>query len=112
MRLLAVVLMGSAAFAQVPATDSRDTDIPNTDTHFTARTYGTLAEWQARKAFLRKQILSSVGLLPMPPKREEPPIKMAAIAGRSKGSPIPESAELTRARYTKAATPAISPLAV
>ena len=68
MKVLAVVLMGGAAFAQVPATDSRNTEIPNTDTHFTARTYGTLAEWQARKAYLRKQILSSVGLLPMPPK--------------------------------------------
>ena len=32
------------------------------------RTYKTLAEWQARRAYLRKQILSAAGLLPMPPK--------------------------------------------
>jgi hypothetical protein len=68
MRALAALLICRAALAQVPATDSRNTDIPNTDTHFAARTYGTLAEWQARRAFLRKQILSSVGLMPMPPK--------------------------------------------
>jgi dienelactone hydrolase len=54
--------------AQVPATDSRNTDIPNTDTHFSARTYKTLAEWQERRAHLRKQVLSAAGLLPIPPK--------------------------------------------
>jgi dienelactone hydrolase len=56
------------AFAQVPAQDSRNTTIPNTDTHFTPRTYKTLAEWQERREHLRKQILSATGLLPMPKK--------------------------------------------
>jgi hypothetical protein len=72
MRVLAVLLISLAAIAQVPpqvpATDSRNTDIPNTDTHFTARTYATLADWETRRAYLRKQILSAAGLLPMPPK--------------------------------------------
>jgi hypothetical protein len=68
MRVLAGLMICITAFSQVPVTDSRNTDIPNTDTHFTARTYGTLAEWQARRTYLRKQILSAAGLMPMPPK--------------------------------------------
>ena len=72
MRTLLTLLICGALHAQPPAiipeTDARNTEIPNTDTHFTARTYRTLAEWQARRAYLRKQILSAAGLLPMPPK--------------------------------------------
>jgi dienelactone hydrolase len=64
----AVALCAASAFAQIPAQDSRNTDIPNTDTHFTPRTYKTLAEWEERREHLRKQILSSAGLLPMPAK--------------------------------------------
>lgn len=62
------VLCAASAFAQIPAQDSRNTDIPNTDTHFTPRTYKTLAEWEERREHLRKQILSATGLLPMPAK--------------------------------------------
>ena len=62
------LLACGALHAQIPLTDSRNTDIPNTDTHFTARAYKTLAEWEARRAHLRKQILSAAGLLPMPAK--------------------------------------------
>jgi dienelactone hydrolase len=54
--------------AQIPAEDGRLTAIPHTDTHFTPRTFRTLAEWQAHRAHLRKQILSAAGLLPMPAK--------------------------------------------
>lgn len=61
-------LCAASAFAQVPAQDSRNTTIPNTDTHFTPRAYKTLAEWQERREHLRKQILSATGLLPMPKK--------------------------------------------
>ena len=68
MRMLSILILCGALQAQIPATDARNTEIPNTDTHFTARTYKTLAEWQARRAYLRKQILSAAGLLPMPPK--------------------------------------------
>jgi dienelactone hydrolase len=68
MRTLLTILISGALHAQIPLQDARNTEIPNTDTHFTARTYKTLAEWQARRAHLRKQILSAAGLLPMPPK--------------------------------------------
>src|SRR5260370_39762971 len=74
MRTLLTLLVCGALHAQIPAqipaTDARNTEIPNTDTHFAARTYKTLAEWQARRAHLRKQILSAAGLLPMPPKND------------------------------------------
>jgi dienelactone hydrolase len=64
----AAFLLGAAAFAQVPAEDSRLTYIPHTDYHFTPRTYHTPAEWQEHRSHLRKQILSAAGLLPMPAK--------------------------------------------
>ncbi len=77
MRMLLTLLVcgalraqSQAPMSQIPANDARNTEIPNTDTHFTARTYKTLAEWQARRAHLRKQILSAAGLLPMPPKND------------------------------------------
>ena len=65
MRMLSIVLLCSALQAQIPTSDARNTEIPNTDTHFTAKTYKTLAEWQTRRAYLRKQILSAAGLLPL-----------------------------------------------
>ncbi len=68
MRMLPILMLCGVLQAQIPASDTRNSEIPNTDTHFTARTYKTLAEWQARRTFLRKQILSAAGLLPMPPK--------------------------------------------
>jgi dienelactone hydrolase len=68
--LLAVFSACLAAQAQIPAQDARNVNLPNTDTHFTARTYKSLAEWQARKEFLRQQILSAAGLLPLFPKND------------------------------------------
>src|SRR5215475_1032053 len=73
----------AALYGQVPATDSRNTDIPNTDTHFTARSYKTLAEWQERRTHLRKQILSAAGLLPMPPKTPLHPQIFGRIENRT-----------------------------
>ena len=70
MRLLLALLFCLPALAQVPAEDSRNTTIPNTDTHFTPRAYKTLGEWEARRTHLRKQILSAAGLLPMPVKTD------------------------------------------
>ncbi len=64
MRFMALALSAVILLAQ----DSRNTSVPNTDTHFTMPEYRTLAEWEARKAHLRKQILSAAGLLPMPVK--------------------------------------------
>lgn len=71
MRLLVAVFAACfAAQAQIPAQDARNIDLPNTDTHFAAKTYATLAEWQARREFLRKQILSAAGLMPLFPKSD------------------------------------------
>ncbi len=64
-----IIIAGLIAFhllAQVPQQDSRNTDTPNTDTHATLPVYRSVAEWEARKAHLREQILSASGLLPMP----------------------------------------------
>src|SRR5712675_2202266 len=56
--------------AQIPDEDARNTYVPNTDTHLTMPVYRTLAEWETRKAHLRKQILAAAGLMPMPAKTE------------------------------------------
>ena len=54
--------------AQVPAQDARNTDIIKTDTHLPLPQFSSLEAWENRKAFLRKQILVSTGLAPMPEK--------------------------------------------
>jgi dienelactone hydrolase len=58
------------AQAQVPAQDSRNSDTPNTDTHFKAKSFATLAEWQSHREALRRQILSAAGLFPMFPRSD------------------------------------------
>ena len=50
------------------AQDSRNTDIPHTDTRFAPRTDATLGDWKTRRAHLQKQVLSAAGLLPYPEK--------------------------------------------
>ena len=80
--LPALCAICSIAAAQVPASDSRNTDLPDTNTHFTARHYATLAEWEARKASLRKQILSAAGLLPMFPKTDLHPQVFGRVQSR------------------------------
>jgi len=52
--------------AEAPVQDSRNTNVPNTDTHFVMPAYGSLQKWQVRRDFLRNQILSAAGLLPLP----------------------------------------------
>jgi dienelactone hydrolase len=79
---LAALALACAAFAQIPASDSRNTTLPDTSTHFTPRRYATIAEWQARKDALRKQILSAAGLLPMLPKTDLHPQVFGRIQGR------------------------------
>lgn len=64
--------------AQVPPQDSRNINIPNTDTHFSMPVYRTLADWEAHKQKLRRQILFAAGLEPMPEKTPLNP----AIFGR------------------------------
>ncbi len=67
---LACSLVASVAgLAQIPSHDSRNTEIRHTDLRYSLPQY-TRAEWQQRAAFLRKQILFSAGLLPLP--RKEP----------------------------------------
>jgi len=52
--------------SQVPAQDTRNTEIINTDTHLVLPQFTSLKVWEERKAFLRRQILVSAGLSPMP----------------------------------------------
>src|SRR4029077_16943906 len=56
------------ASAQISDQDSRNTSIPYMDTHFQMPVFASRAEWLEKAAFLRKQILASAGLLPMPEK--------------------------------------------
>ncbi len=65
---LMFILMATAALAQVPAQDSRNTKIDGLETHFSMPEYKTRAEWEQRKAHLRRQILFASGLDPMPEK--------------------------------------------
>jgi hypothetical protein len=65
-------------YAQIPPQDSRNIETPDTNTHFRMPVFRTREAWLAKAAFLRKQILSSVGLLPMP---EKAPVH-AEIFGR------------------------------
>lgn len=57
-----------AAIATVCAQDRRNTDIPDTNTHFKPRMFRSLQEWEARAKDLRLQILSAAGLWPLPPR--------------------------------------------
>jgi hypothetical protein len=62
--LCTALLCAAAAKAQ----DARNTDTPGTNTHFSAPHFASLAEWETRRAQLRRQILWSAGLVPMPAK--------------------------------------------
>jgi dienelactone hydrolase len=83
MRIILALFGSTVLCAQIPEQDSRNANIPNTDTHFTARTYKTLAEWQARREHLRKQVLSAAGQLPMLPKNELHPQIFGKIENRT-----------------------------
>lgn len=74
---LAFMIAGSAA-AAVPADDVRNTQTPNTNTHFKAPSFASLSEWNARRDVLRKQVAFAAGLMPMP---ERTPLN-AQIFGR------------------------------
>ena len=66
---LIVALMAAAlAAAQIPGQDSRNTNLPDMNTHFQMPAFPDRQAWLEKAAFLRKQILSSAGLLPMPEK--------------------------------------------
>jgi dienelactone hydrolase len=67
-RAVCFIVGAVAASAQIPRQDSRNTETPDTNTHFRMPAFHTREEWLAKATFLRKQILSSAGLLPMPAK--------------------------------------------
>jgi dienelactone hydrolase len=60
--LFAVTLLSG----QIPTQDSRNTSTPDTDTHAKLPDFHSLQDWEKRKAYLGKQILSAAGLYPMP----------------------------------------------
>ena len=64
---LALTLSALGA-AQIPDQDSRNTNIPDMNTHFQMPVFSSRQAWLEKAVFLRKQILSSAGLLPMPEK--------------------------------------------
>ena len=59
------LVVSVTALAQIPDRDSRNSEIRHTDTLYSLREY-TRAEWEERAADLRKRILFSSGLLPLP----------------------------------------------
>ena len=59
-------VLAAGAVAQIPAHDARNGTLPSGRVHFEMPAYKTLPEWEERAAHLRKQILSSAGLLPLP----------------------------------------------
>jgi dienelactone hydrolase len=65
---LFLLLSFSSAAAQIPEQDSRNTVIHDSNTHFQMPVFTSREAWLERAAFLRKQILASAGLLPMPQK--------------------------------------------
>ena len=74
MVLMAFVLVSALALraqetrTTIPAQDARNT-VLSSRTHYKMPVFATREAWQERAAFLRKQILASAGLLPMPEKR-------------------------------------------
>jgi dienelactone hydrolase len=66
--LLAAPLRAQEARNTIPAEDARNT-VLTSRTHYKMPVFATREAWLERAAFLRKQILASAGLLPMPEKR-------------------------------------------
>jgi Acetyl xylan esterase (AXE1) len=71
--VLASLLLSTGPLAQearngIPAQDLRNTVLAG-NTHYKMPVFATREAWLERAAFLRKQILASAGLLPMPEKR-------------------------------------------
>jgi dienelactone hydrolase len=69
------------AFAAAPAHDSRNIEIPHTDTHFQMPVYSSKSEWNTRAGQLRKQILWAAGLDPMPKRTPLNPRSLGTIQG-------------------------------
>jgi dienelactone hydrolase len=76
--LASVLLVASAALAEIPDSDARNTAIRHTDMVYSLPDY-TAEEWKQRSALLHKQVLFSAGLLPMPDKTPLDPLVGAVI---------------------------------
>jgi dienelactone hydrolase len=66
--VLLALISTALASAQISGQDTRNTSIPDMNTHFQMPVFASRSEWLEKAAFLRKQILASAGLLPMPEK--------------------------------------------
>ncbi len=65
--LAPTLLIGSTVVTGMPGSDLRNVEIRHTDMTYSLPDY-TADEWKQRAVFLRKQVLFSAGLLPMPAK--------------------------------------------
>jgi dienelactone hydrolase len=89
MFLTALAFLGSinsgraaAQSNQVPAEDTRNTEIIGINTHMPLPSFSSVPAWEARKAFLRRQLLVSAGHSPMPEKTPLHPQVFGKIEGR------------------------------
>ncbi len=62
------ILILAVCAVLAPCQDSRNVNLPGTDTVFQMPEYRTRADWEKRREHLRKQILTAAGLYPMPAK--------------------------------------------
>ena len=79
--LALALLATSVGSAEIPARDSRNTEIRHTNEHYSFREY-TRSQWEDRADFLRKQVLFSSGLLPLPRKAPLNPLTGEVIANQ------------------------------
>lgn len=63
---LLVCAAGALDAASIPEQDSRNVILPDGETHFQMLVFTSREAWMARASDLRKQILASAGLLPVP----------------------------------------------
>jgi dienelactone hydrolase len=80
--LICAVCIAPACAQTVPAEDARNTNIVSTDSHMPLPSFTSLEAWQARKAFLRNQILVAAGLSPLPEKTPLNPQVFGKTEGR------------------------------
>ena len=66
--MLLVCIAAALNAASIPEQDSRNVILPDGNTHFQMPVFTSREAWEARASELRKQILASAGLLPLPAK--------------------------------------------
>lgn len=84
LRISAVLAVAAPqpTIATIPAQDVRNTEIISTNTHLPLPHFTGLKAWETRKALLRKQILVSAGLEPMPEKTPLHPQVFGKLEGK------------------------------